>query len=52
MHSVDFFRAFIDDPYIFGKVAANHALGDIWAMGGEAQSCTAICTVPDRKSVV
>ena len=46
VHSVDFFRAFIDDPYIFGKVAANHALGDIWAMGGEAQSCTAICTVP------
>ncbi len=46
VHSVDFFRAFIDDPYIFGKVAANHALGDIWAMGGQAQSATAICTVP------
>jgi len=46
VHSVDFFRAFIDDPYIFGKVAANHALGDIWAMGAQAQSATAICTVP------
>jgi selenide, water dikinase len=46
VHSVDFFRAFIDDPYIFGKVAANHSLGDIWAMGAVAQSATAVCTVP------
>jgi selenide,water dikinase len=46
VHTVDFLRAFIDDPYLLGKVAANHALGGSFAMGAQAQSATAIATVP------
>lgn len=35
IQSVDFFTPVVDDPYIYGQIAAANALSDIYAMGGK-----------------
>ena len=45
IQSIDHFRSFIDDPYLFGKIATNHALGDLHAMGLNAHSALVIANV-------
>lgn len=35
IETVDFFTPIVDDPYLFGQIAAANALSDVYAMGGE-----------------
>lgn len=44
--SVDGFRAFVDDPYLLGRICAHHAMNDVFAMGGEPTSALALATIP------
>jgi selenide,water dikinase len=35
IQTIDFFTPMVDDPYIFGQIAAVNALNDVYAMGGQ-----------------
>ena len=43
IHTVDFFPPVVDDPFLFGRIAAANALSDVYAMGGRPS--TAVCIV-------
>ncbi len=46
LETIDFFRAFWPEPYLFGEIAANHAMNDIYAMGGEPDHALAVAILP------
>lgn len=46
LQSVDQLSAFINDPWLFAKIASNHCLSDIYAMGCLPHSALAVVGVP------
>lgn len=46
IQSVDFFTPVVDDPYMFGQIAAANSLSDIYAMGGEPKTALNIVAYP------
>ncbi|KAL4433704.1 hypothetical protein ABPG75_000145 [Micractinium tetrahymenae] len=46
VHTVDFFKAMVADPFVFGQIAANHALSDCYAMGATPTAAMATAVVP------
>ena len=49
IQSVDFFTPIVDDPYLFGQIAATNSLSDIYAMGGTPLFALNIVCFPSDK---
>jgi len=45
--TLDFFPPMIDDPYLFGQIAATNALSDVYAMGGKVLTALNIVCFPE-----
>lgn len=50
VQTVDFFTPIVDDPYLYGRIAALNSLNDVWAMGGVPVTALSVACFP-RKGV-
>jgi selenide, water dikinase len=48
VQTVDFFTPVVDDPYLFGQIAATNALSDVYAMGGRPITSLALVCFPEK----
>ncbi len=46
IQTVDFFTPIVDDPFVYGQIAAANALSDVYAMGGRPITAMNICGFP------
>ena len=47
IQTLDFFTPIVDDPYLFGQIAAANSLSDVYAMGGEPKTALNIVGFPN-----
>lgn len=47
VQTTDFFPPIVDDPYLYGQIAAANALSDVYAMGGEPRLALNIMCLPE-----
>ncbi|HEV3386448.1 MAG TPA: selenide, water dikinase SelD [Gemmata sp.] len=52
VQTVDYFNSFVDDPYLFGRIAALHAVSDLHAMNAQPFAALAIATVPFARAMI
>ena len=48
VQTVDFFTPIVDDPFLFGQIAAANSLSDVYAMGGRPISSLSIVGFPEK----
>lgn len=48
VQTVDFFTPIVDDPWLFGAIAAANSLSDVYAMGGRPLSALSILCYPGK----
>ena len=46
VQTTDFFPPIVDDPFMYGQIAATNALSDVYAMGGEPRLALNIMCIP------
>ena len=49
VQTVDFFTPIVDDPFIYGQIAAANSLSDMYAMGGRPVTALAIAGFPEEE---
>ncbi len=52
IQTLDFFTPIVNDPYVFGQIAATNALSDVYAMGGRPLCAMNICCFPIKDLAV